>query len=52
MLTIALKETATANVRVAPEITVKLDERNRPEPDLLTTTQRQTKSCHDLYERL
>ncbi|WP_108014073.1 Uma2 family endonuclease [Streptomyces sp. VMFN-G11Ma] len=38
MLTVALMEQAPGDVRVGREMTVKLDERNRPEPDLLLTT--------------
>ncbi|MFF4276352.1 Uma2 family endonuclease [Streptomyces sp. NPDC001536] len=38
MLTVALMEQAPADVRVGREMTIKLDERNRPEPDLLLTT--------------
>ena len=38
MLTVALMEQAPAGVRVGREMTVKLDHRNRPEPDLLLTT--------------
>ncbi|MFD6491490.1 Uma2 family endonuclease [Streptomyces sp. NPDC060188] len=38
MLTVALMEQAPADVRVAREMTIKLDQRNRPEPDLLVTT--------------
>ncbi|MGW3204501.1 Uma2 family endonuclease [Streptomyces sp. NPDC001135] len=35
MLTVALMEQAPADVRVGREMTIRLDERNRPEPDLL-----------------
>ncbi|MEV7377807.1 Uma2 family endonuclease [Streptomyces lydicus] len=38
MLTVALMEQAPADARVGREMTVKLDQRNRPEPDLLVTT--------------
>jgi Uma2 family endonuclease len=38
MLTVALMEQAPADVEVAREMTIKLDQRNRPEPDLLVTT--------------
>lgn len=38
MLTVALMEQAPGDVRVGREMTIKLDERNRPEPDLLLTT--------------
>lgn len=38
MLTMALMEQAPAYVRVGREMTIKLDQRNRPEPDLLVTT--------------
>ncbi len=38
MLTVALMEQAPGDVRVGREMTIKLDERNRPEPDLLVTT--------------
>ncbi|SHK70056.1 Uma2 family endonuclease [Actinacidiphila paucisporea] len=38
MLTVALMEQAPAGVRVGREMTIKLDQRNRPEPDLLVTT--------------
>ncbi|MFE4608126.1 Uma2 family endonuclease [Streptomyces niveus] len=38
MLTVALMEQAPADVRVGREMTIKLDQRNRPEPDLLVTT--------------
>ncbi|MFJ5221810.1 Uma2 family endonuclease [Streptomyces sp. NPDC088400] len=38
MLTVALIGQAPADVRVAREMTIKLDQRNRPEPDLLVTT--------------
>ncbi|MER5374052.1 Uma2 family endonuclease [Streptomyces sp. NPDC002553] len=38
MLTVALMEQAPADVEVGREMTIKLDERNRPEPDLLLTT--------------
>ncbi|TRV77818.1 Uma2 family endonuclease [Streptomyces sp. 130] len=38
MLTVALMEQAPADVRVGREMTVELDQRNRPEPDLLVTT--------------
>ncbi|GAA4902465.1 Uma2 family endonuclease [Streptomyces coeruleoprunus] len=38
MLTVALMEQAPADVRVGREMTIKLDERNRPEPDLPVTT--------------
>lgn len=35
MLTVALMEQAPADVRVGREMTIRLDQRNRPEPDLL-----------------
>lgn len=38
MLTVALMEQAPADVRVGREMTIQLDQRNRPEPDLLVTT--------------
>lgn len=38
MLTVALMEQAPTDVRVGREMTSKLDQRNRPEPDLLGTT--------------
>ncbi|GAA3136507.1 hypothetical protein GCM10017687_61160 [Streptomyces echinatus] len=38
VLTVALMEQAPADVRVGREMTIKLDQRNRPEPDLLVTT--------------
>ncbi|MEV7870255.1 Uma2 family endonuclease [Streptomyces sp. NPDC088124] len=38
MLTVALMEQAPADVRVGREMTIKLDQRNRPEPDLVVTT--------------
>lgn len=38
MLTVALMEQAPADVRVGREMTIKLDQRNRPEPNLLVTT--------------
>lgn len=38
MLTVALMEQAPADVRVGREMTIRLDQRNRPEPDLLVTT--------------
>ncbi|MEU3845141.1 Uma2 family endonuclease [Streptomyces sp. NPDC028635] len=38
MLTVALMEQAPGDVRVGREMTIRLDERNRPEPDLLLTT--------------
>ncbi len=38
MLTVALMEQAPVDVRVGREMTIKLDQRNRPEPDLLVTT--------------
>jgi Uma2 family endonuclease len=38
LLTVALMEQAPADVRVGREMTIKLDQRNRPEPDLLVTT--------------
>ncbi|MGC4949126.1 Uma2 family endonuclease [Streptomyces sp. DT224] len=38
MLTVALMEQAPAGVRVGREMTIRLDQRNRPEPDLLVTT--------------
>ncbi|MEU9798770.1 Uma2 family endonuclease [Streptomyces sp. NPDC051000] len=38
MLTVALMEQAPADSRVGREMTIKLDPRNRPEPDLLVTT--------------
>ncbi|MCX5194632.1 Uma2 family endonuclease [Streptomyces sp. NBC_00249] len=38
VLTVALMEQAPADARVGREMTVKLDPRNRPEPDLLVTT--------------
>ncbi|MFD8716635.1 Uma2 family endonuclease [Streptomyces sp. NPDC059629] len=38
MLTVALMEQAPGDVRVGRAMTIKLDERNRPEPDLLLTT--------------
>lgn len=38
MLTVALMEQAPAGARVGREMTIKLDQRNRPEPDLLVTT--------------
>ncbi|MEU3375150.1 Uma2 family endonuclease [Streptomyces sp. NPDC006660] len=37
-LTVALMGQAPPNVRVGREMTIKLDQRNRPEPDLLVTT--------------
>lgn len=37
-LTVALKEQAPAQIRVAREMTIRLDERNRPEPDIVATT--------------
>ncbi|WP_326555473.1 Uma2 family endonuclease [Micromonospora sp. NBC_01813] len=37
-LTLALSEQAPADVDVERELTIRLDERNRPEPDLLATT--------------
>ncbi|NIY67935.1 restriction endonuclease [Streptomyces malaysiensis] len=38
MLTVALMEQVPAETRVGREMTIKLDQRNRPEPDLLVTT--------------
>ncbi|MFE6285663.1 Uma2 family endonuclease [Streptomyces sp. NPDC057877] len=38
MLAVALMEQAPSDVRVGREMTIRLDERNRPEPDLLLTT--------------
>jgi Uma2 family endonuclease len=38
MLTVALMEQVPSDVNVGREMTIKLDERNRPEPDLLLTT--------------
>ncbi|AZQ73313.1 Uma2 family endonuclease [Streptomyces abikoensis] len=38
MLSVALMEQAPDDVMVGREMTIKLDERNRPEPDLLLTT--------------
>ncbi|MFF7053411.1 Uma2 family endonuclease [Streptomyces griseorubiginosus] len=38
MLTVALMEQVPADARVGREMTIKLDPRNRPEPDLLVTT--------------
>ncbi|MFC8231030.1 Uma2 family endonuclease [Streptomyces sp. NPDC057287] len=38
MLTVALMEQAPTDVRVGREMAIKLDQRNRPEPDLLVTT--------------
>ncbi|MEU3464880.1 Uma2 family endonuclease [Streptomyces sp. NPDC006733] len=38
MLTVALMEQAPADTRVSREMAIKLDQRNRPEPDLLVTT--------------
>ncbi|AQW53134.1 Uma2 family endonuclease [Streptomyces violaceusniger] len=38
MLTVALMEQVPAGARVGREMTIKLDQRNRPEPDLLVTT--------------
>lgn len=38
MLTVALMGQAPSDVSVGREMTIKLDERNRPEPDLLLTT--------------
>ncbi|MEU5042263.1 Uma2 family endonuclease [Streptomyces griseorubiginosus] len=38
MLTVALMEQVPADTRVGREMTIKLDPRNRPEPDLLVTT--------------
>ncbi|MFE5871997.1 Uma2 family endonuclease [Streptomyces roseifaciens] len=38
MLTVALMKQAPADVAIGREMTIKLDERNRPEPDLLVTT--------------
>lgn len=38
MLTVALMEQVPAGVGVGREMTVRLDQRNRPEPDLLVTT--------------
>ncbi len=37
-LTIALMDQAPAGIEVEREMTIRLDERNRPEPDLLVTT--------------
>ncbi|WP_239335385.1 Uma2 family endonuclease [Frankia sp. CiP3] len=37
-LTVALMEQAPGGIEVEREMTVRLDERNRPEPDLLVTT--------------
>lgn len=37
-LTVALEEQAPEGVGVEREMTIRLDERNRPEPDLLATT--------------
>ncbi|GGO97681.1 Uma2 family endonuclease [Wenjunlia tyrosinilytica] len=37
-LTVALAEQAPAGVEVEREMTIRLDQRNRPEPDLLVTT--------------
>ncbi|WP_267883325.1 Uma2 family endonuclease [Streptomyces sp. NRRL S-1022] len=39
MLTVALMEQAPSDVRVGREMTIRLDERNRPEPDLLLRPQ-------------
>ncbi|MFJ1599977.1 Uma2 family endonuclease [Streptomyces sp. NPDC088261] len=38
VLTVALMEQVPADTRVGREMTIKLDQRNRPEPDLLVTT--------------
>ncbi|MFI1430784.1 Uma2 family endonuclease [Streptomyces lydicus] len=38
MLTVALMEQAPADTRVGRDMTVRLGQRNRPEPDLLVTT--------------
>ncbi|MCP3755795.1 Uma2 family endonuclease [Streptomyces sp. TBY4] len=38
MLTVALMELVPAGTRVGREMTIRLDPRNRPEPDLLLTT--------------
>ncbi|MEU6208959.1 Uma2 family endonuclease [Streptomyces sp. NPDC047023] len=38
MLTVALMDQVPADSRVGREMTVRLDSRNRPEPDLLVTT--------------
>ncbi|MFD9910732.1 Uma2 family endonuclease [Streptomyces sp. NPDC059063] len=38
MLTVALMEQAPAGIRIGREMTIRLDERNRPEPDLLVTS--------------
>jgi Uma2 family endonuclease len=38
MLTVALMEQLPPDARVGREMTIKLDQRNRPEPDLLVTT--------------
>lgn len=38
MLTVALMEQVPADTRVGREMTIRLDSRNRPEPDLLVTT--------------
>ncbi|MFH8746191.1 Uma2 family endonuclease [Streptomyces rimosus] len=38
MLTVALMEQAPDRIHVGREMTIKLDQRNRPEPDLLVTT--------------
>ncbi|MEU2869300.1 Uma2 family endonuclease [Streptomyces olivoreticuli] len=37
-LTFALKTQAPAGIKVGREMTIRLDERNRPEPDVLVTT--------------
>jgi Uma2 family endonuclease len=37
-LVVALSEQAPAGIEVEREMTIRLDERNRPEPDLLVTT--------------
>jgi Uma2 family endonuclease len=39
-LVVALTEQAPAGIEVEREMTIRLDERNRPEPDLLATTAR------------
>ncbi|GAA2240886.1 hypothetical protein GCM10010232_29900 [Streptomyces amakusaensis] len=38
MLTVALMEQAPGDVGVGREMTIKLDQRNRPEPDLVVAT--------------
>ncbi|MEV7522369.1 Uma2 family endonuclease [Streptomyces sp. NPDC091371] len=51
MLTVALMEQVPADTRVGREMTIKLDQRNRPEPDLLVTTAEESRSHRARWAR-